>query len=165
VVEGLKVWGKVWAAGALLGAAISTALSLPVPTSYFSPMVGGLKGAAKLGMEPTYYWDGLTDEALDWLNRNTPEGHTVMFGSTPTSFLYLHQVGRLKPGLYRIEPGPLAWYVVQNRPGSLSEIDRDVLAHAQERHVLSEKNGVPLVWVFPAAELERRVKLPPGAAP
>ena len=35
---------------------------MPVPLSYFSPIVGGLPGATALGMEPTYYWDGLDSD-------------------------------------------------------------------------------------------------------
>ena len=30
---------------------------MPVPLSYYSPLIGGLPGAAAIGMEPTFYWD------------------------------------------------------------------------------------------------------------
>ena len=64
------------------------ALMMPVPLSYYSPLVGGLPGATALGMEPTYYWDALSDEALDWLNRHTGPGQKVRFATYPTSWLY-----------------------------------------------------------------------------
>ena len=51
--------------------AVSIAVMMPVPLSYFSPLVGGLPGATKLGMEPTYYWDALSPEARRWLAENT----------------------------------------------------------------------------------------------
>ena len=44
---------------------------MPVPLSYFSPLVGGLPGATALGMEPTYYWDALSPEARRWLAEHT----------------------------------------------------------------------------------------------
>ncbi len=90
---------------ALIEGGSSTALMMPVPLSYNSPIVGGLPGAAALGMEPTYYWDALTPDALDWIDRNTPEGRTVLFATNPTSWFYLRETGRLRPGLAPIEPG------------------------------------------------------------
>ncbi|MGL6194772.1 MAG: ArnT family glycosyltransferase, partial [Thermoguttaceae bacterium] len=35
--------------------------------SYYNGLIGGLRGATKAGMEPTYYWDSLDQEVLDWL--------------------------------------------------------------------------------------------------
>ena len=60
LVERFGRWGKAIVAAALVEGALSVALMMPVPLSYFSPLIGGLPGAAKLGMEPTYFWDGLT---------------------------------------------------------------------------------------------------------
>ena len=62
---------------------------MPVPLSYYSPLVGGLPGAARMGMEPTYYWDALQPEVLEWLNSHTSTGQKVMFARYPTSWLYL----------------------------------------------------------------------------
>ena len=56
---------------------------MPVPLSYYSPLVGGLPGATRLGMEPTYYWDGLRSEARNWLRDNTRPGQTIHFASFP----------------------------------------------------------------------------------
>ncbi len=91
---------------------------MPVPLSYFSPLVGGLRGATALGMEPTYFWDGLSDEAIDWLNMHTPPGRSVRFATFPTSWLYLKQTGRFRFPLAPIDPGKPAWLVIQNRPGA-----------------------------------------------
>jgi hypothetical protein len=147
-------WGRALAALAVIEGVVSVALMMPVPLSYYSPVVGGLPGAVKLGMEPTYYWDGLTDEALDWLNANTPPGEQLSFSSFPTSWFYLHQTGRLKPRLYvPWDRGQIAWYVVQNRTGLLGPRDRDLVARMGPRHVVVQKWGVPLVWAFPGSEL------------
>jgi Dolichyl-phosphate-mannose-protein mannosyltransferase len=56
-------WAKVAIAFALHEGVISIAVMMPVPLSYFSPIVGGLPGATALGMEPTYYWDTLDPES------------------------------------------------------------------------------------------------------
>jgi hypothetical protein len=138
--------------------AASVALMMPVPLSYFSPVVGGLPGAARRGMEPTYYWDALSDEALGWLNSHTPPDGKVRFATNPTSWLYLQQVGKLRRGFLSLDPGSDTWYVVQNRPGAMSAADRALVARLGPQHILVAKWGVPLVWAFPFEEFaaERR---------
>jgi hypothetical protein len=153
-VEKLGRWGKGLVVAALIEGAASVALMMPVPLSYYSPIVGGLPGAAALGMEPTYYWDALDAKGLDWLNRNTPPDETVQFSTFPTSWLELRRSGRLRARLARVEPGEMAWYVVQNRPGALRPIDRALIARSGRRHVLVSKWGVPLIWAFPRSEVE-----------
>jgi hypothetical protein len=135
---------------------------MPVPLAYFSPIVGGLPGAAALGMEPTYYWDALSTDTLEWLNAHPRDEAKVRFSSFPTSLLYLRQTHQLRRGLLPKEPGPWAWYVLQNRPGAFSPLDRELLRHAQPAHVV-RKWGVPLIWIFPydgVRAAEERLKPP-----
>lgn len=149
----LGVWGWALIVAAVAEGAVSVAVMMPVPLSYYSPIVGGLPGAVRLGMEPTFYWDALQPEVLDWLNAHSSAGQRVRFARYPTSWLYLRQTGRLRPGILPTEPGDWAWYVVQNRPGQLREVDRDLIAHGHPA-IVYEKFGVPLLWVFPYREVE-----------
>jgi len=160
-VERLGRWGKGLAALAVAEGVISVSLMMPVPLSYFSPAVGGLPGATALGMEPTYYWDALDAETLAWLRENTRAGQKVRFASFPTSWLYLRETGALPPGLLPNEPGVWAWYVLQNRPGAFSPVDRALVASGKPVRVVS-KLGVPLLWVYPFEEVERLLR---GAGP
>ncbi len=139
---------------ALAEGLISVAVMMPVPLSYFSPIVGGLPGAAALGMEPTYYWDALTPDARRWLTEHTPEGKTIAFATGPTSWLYLRRTGDLPPRLAPIDPGERRWYVLQNRPGAFEDWDRKLAAQGRAEYVVT-KLGVPLVWIFPYAEIQR----------
>jgi 4-amino-4-deoxy-L-arabinose transferase-like glycosyltransferase len=141
--------GKALIAAALAEGAISLLVMMPVPLSYYSPLVGGLPGATRLGMEPTYYWDALDEHALAWLDANTPPGRSVLFATNPTSWFYLRDSGRLRVPLAPFEPGLPAWYVVQNRPGALRPLDRALIARLGPRYVLTSRLGVPLVWAFP----------------
>jgi hypothetical protein len=161
LIERLGRWGKLITAAALLEGAVSVALMMPVPLSYFSPIVGGLPGAARLGMEPTYFWDGLTGDALDWLNRNTPRNGRIAFSSFPTSWFYLHETGRLKPDVYPDSRRPCTWFVLQNRPGAFEDRDRAVIAQGRPAYVVT-KWGVPLVWIYPCHELESILRAPGG---
>jgi Dolichyl-phosphate-mannose-protein mannosyltransferase len=144
---------------ALVEGLVSVAVMMPVPLSYFSPIVGGLPGAAAIGMEPTYYWDALSPDARRWLAEHTPPGETFVFATNPTSWLYLRRTGELPRRLFPGDadprfPGPPRWYVLQNRPGAFFDADRALAAHGQAAYVVT-KLGVPLVWIFPYAEYQR----------
>ena len=155
-------WGQALIAGALIEGAVSVGVMMPVPLSYFSPIVGGLPGGAKLGMEPTYFWDGLSADALARLGRATPPGRTVRFSTFPNSWLYLKQTGAMPFGLAPIDPGPPAWYVVQNRPGQFGSLDQSLIRRYGRDCVLVEKFGVPLIWAFPFEAVQ---SMRPGLAP
>ena len=127
---------------------------MPVPICYFSPLVGGLPGAVRLGMEPTYYWDGLTQEAREWLRANTGPGQTFVFSTNPTSWLYLRGTGDLPPRLWRVDRGQPKWYVLQNRPGAWLPLDRRLFDESTPAKVFG-KQGVPLVLIYPYSEVER----------
>jgi 4-amino-4-deoxy-L-arabinose transferase-like glycosyltransferase len=149
----LGKWGRSLILLAIVEGALSIAMMMPVPLSYYSPIVGGLRGAARIGMEPTYYWDALQPEILAWLNSHTAAGQKVMFAKYPTSWLYLRQTGNLRVKFLITEPGEWAWYVVQNRPGILQEMERDLITQGHPARVWS-KWGVPLLWVFPYHDVE-----------
>jgi hypothetical protein len=141
--------GKILVVATIAEGIASVAVMMPVPLAYFSPVVGGLPGASKLGMEPTYFWDGLSGEAIDWLNANTRPGRSVQFATFATSWLYLGQTGRLKPPLAEFAPGdPPQWLVLQNRPGAFRPFDRKYFDGRRPAFVAS-KLGVPLVLIYP----------------
>ena len=52
-------------------------------------------------------------------------------------------------------PDPPQWYVLQNRPGAFSDTDRALVSEALAEYTVT-KLGVPLVWIFPHAEWDRR---------
>jgi hypothetical protein len=147
-----RAWrlGRGVAVAAMAEGLLGVAVMMPVPLSFYSPLVGGLPGAARLGMEPTYYWDALTSDAIEWLNRRTPPSRSVMFATNPTSWFYLKNTGQLRAAIYPFAEGrePL-WYVLQNRPGAMQPVDRALIEQSGPKHVLVSKLGVPLVWAFP----------------
>jgi hypothetical protein len=147
-VERFGNWGKGLVLAAIAEGLVSLAVMMPVPLSYYSPLVGGLPGATARGMEPTFYWDSLDRETIDWLNRHTPPDAKIKFATEPTGWIELQQRGIMKRGLYFHEPGYYLWYVVQNRPGSMSPLDRALIRDKTPSRVVS-KLGVPLLWVFP----------------
>ncbi|MHB1561768.1 MAG: ArnT family glycosyltransferase [Isosphaeraceae bacterium] len=159
LIERSERWGRIAVAAAIAEGIVSLAVMMPVPLSYFSPVVGGLPGASAIGMEPTYYWDALDADARKWLAEHTPSGRTIQFATNPTSWLYLRGTGELPRRIFPFDPDlkdpdPPIWYVVQNRPGPLLEVDRALVARGHAAHVVT-KLGVPLIWIFPADEARR----------
>ncbi len=159
VVERWKPWGRILVAMAVAEGAASIALMMPVPLSYFSPIIGGLPGAAAIGMEPTYYWDALSAPALERLAEETPPERSVAFSTFPTSWLHLRQTGAMRFYVAPIDRGRPAWYVIQNRPGEFDKTHRDLVRMLGPKHVLVAKFGVPLIWALPYdGEVERALK-------
>ena len=143
----------------MLEGVISVAVMMPVPLSYYSPLVRGLPGATAAGMEPTYYWDALDANARRWLFEHTEPSATIQFATFPHSWLYLRKSARLPERLAPIDRGRPKWYVLQNRPGAYFPLDRSLATHGHAAYTVT-KLGVPLVWIFPFSEVERVNALP-----
>jgi hypothetical protein len=115
-----------------LGSATSLVWYAPQWLSYYNLLIGGLPGAAALGMEPTYYWDGLDREALDWLHAHTADDEKIAFASAPDdNLLLLQQWGLLRRATNAAAPGKFRWYVVQRRPGGMQPADRELVERAR----------------------------------
>jgi hypothetical protein len=100
--------------------------------SYYNLLIGGLRGATALGMEPTYYWDSLDGPVLDWLHRHTPEDSKIRFAAPSWANLELMRRWGTLHREYREEaPGRFAWYVLQRRPSAASDADRWLIEHAR----------------------------------
>ena len=147
-------WARVAIAAAGLEGVLSIAVMMPVPLSYFSPIVGGLPGATALGMESTYYWDAFSPEARRWLADHTSPGRTIVFAWYTHSFGYLRRNGELPHRIAPLDPGQPQWYVLQNRPGAFSEALRTLVARSQAAYTVT-KLGVPLLWIYPYSEFQR----------
>jgi hypothetical protein len=110
----------------LAASAINVARYFPQTLSHYSLLVGGVRGAARLGMEPTYSWDALDDDVLEWINAHTPPDAAIAF--SPISDFnvdLLRAWGRLRTEVTNPTWGTtFEWYVLLNRPGFLTAADR-----------------------------------------
>lgn len=149
----------VAAVGSLyLAAATSLVWYSPHWLSYYNLAIGGLPGATAVGMEPTYYWDGLDQGMLKWLQKNTPSKDKVRFASGPRENLgLLRGWGRFKRRYRLKHHGSFRWYVLQYRPGLWSPADRWLFEHETPVRTKTIRRGgygpwrldVPLVMVYP----------------
>jgi len=154
-------------AGAVCAGGWSTWQFHPLQLSYYNSLIGGLSGASRMGMEPTYYWDALTPDTRDWINRHTELDRSVMFVYPLAPFEYLHHWGLLSPTPIPDRAHPPQWFLVQNRPGILRSYPPLKLAAYLLKHVRpvytkasSTAPGVPLVAIYAikdAAEAESKM--------
>jgi uncharacterized membrane protein YhaH (DUF805 family) len=151
-----------WVAVLLVYAGSATSLIWYAPQwlSYYNLAIGGLPGAAALGMEPTYYWTGLDRSVLEWLHKHTAPDEKVLFGpvlevmalSGPKvgeeavvgpvreEKVQAGPVENLRQmqtwGLFRrrfafAAPGRYRWYVIQHRPSAWQAADAWLVARAE----------------------------------
>jgi len=147
-------WARVLMGIALTAATFDSLTYFPHNLSYYNRLIGGLRGAHTLGLEPTYYWDSLDAAALDWLNKHTPEGERVRFSAAPARNLeLLRQWSRLAPEFTTDDQG-FRWYVVQRRPSALFPQDRWLVEHETPAYQ-NTFSGVPLLDVYSFEQFER----------
>jgi len=124
--------GRTLAALALAGSATSTIWYAPQWLSHYNLLIGGLRGAQRAGMEPTYYWDAFDLVALDWLHAHTADGEKIYFASGAASNLeLLRRWGVLQRDFDEPSPGAFRWCVVQSRPGAWIAPEQWLIDHAQ----------------------------------
>ncbi len=144
--------------GLYLASATSLVWYGPHWLSYYNLAIGGLRGATAAGMEPTYYWDGLDREVLDWLHAHTLPAEKIRFAAGPDENLELmRRWGLLGRGFRPSDPGAFHWYVLQHRPSAWSPADRRLFERGTPVMTRTIRPGgvgpwkldVPLVMVYP----------------
>ena len=71
----------------------------PYYLSYYNELIGGLPGAARAGMEVTYWYDAMTPDFLRRVELELPEGATVLGWPSVKYFQELQDLGLLRKDL------------------------------------------------------------------
>ncbi|HCA48620.1 MAG TPA: hypothetical protein DEP45_15095 [Armatimonadetes bacterium] len=124
----------------------------PHQLSYYNQLIGGLLGAARAGMEPTYWGETYLDGAL-WLNEHAPQGAVAWIepaGVEATMRMY-QSLGLLRADI-RTVAGPEAlaqadYAIFQNKSTEFTDISRGLLA-TRDPCAAVDEHGVPLLYVF-----------------
>jgi hypothetical protein len=145
-------------AAGLVANAVNLARYYPQTLSHYSLIAGGLRGAAEKGMEPAYWWDALDTDVLRWLNRNTDPREGIAF-SAAANIGFLRDWRGLRPLEADPRKDPFKWYVLQNRPGLFSRVDRALVREQKPAFVkfagrrragdpVPRDLDVPLIYIF-----------------
>ena len=146
-------WARVALVITLAAATFDAVSYFPHNLSYYNRLIGGLRGATALGMEPTYYWDSLDATALAWLRENTGEEDWIAFAAAPPRNVQLLTRWNLLPPRPGAPRSP-KWYVIQRRPSAWRPRDQWLIDHEQPAYQ-STFAGVPLLDIYSAESYAR----------
>ena len=168
--DGPRIIAQGWAKVALtlaLAAGLFDAVSYyPHGLSYYNRLIGGLRGAVALGMEPTYYWDSLDRPTLAWLATHTKKGSGLISSGDPTEKIAFAAAPPRNLELLKrwgllttlpTEPGTFRWYVLQRRLSALQAADLWLIENAQPAYERS-LFGVPLLDVYSYDDYQRAAR-------
>lgn len=121
----------------------------PYELAYYGETIGGIPGAAWLGLETTFWADSYQG-VLDYLNTHTPAQGTVWADAYQVLWTY-RDIGRLRqdivvPGADAEDPGVADLAVVQARQSRYFPPVARLLS--QEPALQIAADGVPLVMVY-----------------
>jgi hypothetical protein len=170
------VWRRTMvAAGAVCAATsvMNVVRYYPQTLSHYSWIVGGLRGAARIGMEPTYWWDALDADVLTWLASHTDSQEAIAFSEiSEDNVRLLGEWGQMPLGVVEPDWGvPFKWYVLQNRPGLLDATDRTLIRRETPAYVkypghhqraVPDDLHVPLILIFSSDQYRRAVRATTG---
>jgi len=137
---------------ALAGPLRATVESYPHGLSFYGETTGGLSGAVRLGMEPTYWGDTYLS-AAGWLNEHAPPGATAWIDPVGVeSMMAMYRaLGMLRADIRTsagaVIPAEVDFAVFQNKPTEFSVVGRRLLATRRPLATI-DLQGVPLLFIF-----------------
>jgi hypothetical protein len=144
----------------LLPGVVGIARVHPYELSYYNAFIGGLPGAYRRGMEPTY-WGDTYYSALPFLNAHAPPGARVYVcpvGVVGTLMEPYQRLGLLRSDLRltgdEAQAREADLVVFHTHDAELNETTRFLLAHARPVHATT-LDGVPLLVIYDRTAWER----------
>lgn len=137
----------------LLPGVVGIAQFYPYELSYYNALIGGLAGAYRRGMEPTY-WGEAYFSALPFLNARAPQGALVYAcppGVASTLLEPYQRLGFLRSDLRltgdETQARQADFAVFHTHDAELNATARTLFAHASPVHITA-LNGVPLLLIY-----------------
>jgi hypothetical protein len=119
----------------------------PYYLSYYSEIVGGLRGAHALGFETTYWQDAYAGPVLDFLNAELPEDATVFVNGETLALVFQQGIGRLRRDLRFTNRLPSDYVLAQMRRSTRGEDLLPPPRYGPPAYLLQHQ-GVPLVVIY-----------------
>ncbi len=138
------------AGGVFVPPATSIARVHPYELAYYSELVGGIQGAARLGFETTFWADGYQG-TLEYINASASAGATVWADAYQVLWAY-QDLGRLRkdifvPGSDPRDPGVGALAIVQARQSRYFPAIAELVSRHEPAFSVRVQ-GIPLVMVY-----------------
>ena len=147
----------------LLAVSIAVLVSLhPYEMSYYSEAIGGLRGAAALGFEISYWFEAYTPNALEQVQRQLPRGAKVWTYPKYDGYALLRQWGLWREDLVEGDIGDADFLILYARKSRFGGIPGIEQYYTRGRPIWSLRcQGVQLIGLYPLHGTRR----PPAAVP
>jgi len=132
---------------AFVPAGVQLAWVHPYELAYYGEVVGGVRGARRLGFETTYWMDGYTGPVLEWMNRELPRGARVYVLGNDLALEFEQAYGRVRGDIEWVSREQADWALVQMRQGFMGPETVELVAETRPAYRL-ELQGVPLVAIY-----------------
>ncbi|MFB3895080.1 MAG: ArnT family glycosyltransferase [bacterium] len=133
----------------------------PYQLSYYNEVVGGLRGATRLGFETTYWGDVIGQPELDWLNKNIPYEAKVKIlpvypgknapiealSYYPDVILYYQNQGKLRSDIKFFSSPPYNYLCLVSRQGLFTSSDWYLYQQGNPMYQTT-LSGIPLFSVY-----------------
>ena len=159
----LEVWtGRRWpswafAALCLLPGVAETAHSHPFGLSHYTPVAGGVPGAADLGMN-RQFWGFTTGSLAKWISSKLPDGGSVWIcDTTAGAWAMLQRDGSIPSNVRAASSMSSADLVLVHHEAHFNEVDYQAwVAYGSVRPVFVLRyDGVPIISVYENPRLGR----------
>jgi hypothetical protein len=119
----------------------------PYYLSYYGELIGGTAGAARAGMEVSYWLDAVTPGFLAKLNETLPQGARLGAHPNLTHYQHLQLYGMIREDIQLIRDGPVSYFILLARKASFEPAHRGIYENVSP--VLAvELDGVELAGLY-----------------
>lgn len=164
--DSTRVVGLIaFAALVFLPPAFRLASARPYYLAEYGELVGGTRGAARLGLEATYWFDAVTRPFRDRLNLDLPAGALVFTYPNTEYYEQLQGLGLLRPDLRFTDEPPADFLLLLARKAMFEPRWAAVYERSSPRLAV-EHDGVELVGLYDwDGEPDRTIETEVGEAP
>lgn len=127
--------------------------SHPNQLMYYNSLVGGVKGAYRLGLETTYLGEAFNQEFFEFLNRSLPPGAVLNASFATPTFWNIQRQGLLRKDI-QFSVLDFEYYILLCRRGYLLGFDHWLFENRQPVST-REFKGVPLIQIYRFQEQDR----------
>ncbi len=117
----------------------------PYELSYYNALGGGVRGARRLGMETTYWWDPLNAAGCRMIDEAIPDSAAV-YARNAMHYKFLQRLGRIKPSL-EFRKQQVGYFIEYHRQGLFNDQDWALIRWGAPLREL-KLEGVPLLSVY-----------------
>lgn len=148
-ISGGPQLGAILLLGALYFGPPAAALVSTAPhyLAYYGEVVGGLAGADRRGMETTYWFDAVTADFRERMNRHLPEGATVFVHPNAPYLAQLQELGLMRSDLRFKDTLPADYLLLLARKAMFNRNWNSVYRRAQPELAV-ELDGIELVGLY-----------------